>query len=82
MADIADVNRPGGWMVRASTLGGMVRTFYVYELDDEKAAALAKTAIQATNGERIDTVKLLDVDELEKHGLKSGDVKQFVTGLV
>ena len=60
----------------------IVRTFYVYELDDEKAAALAKTAIQATNGERIDTVKLLDVDELEKHGLKSGDVKQFVTGLV
>lgn len=25
--------QPGGWMVRASMLGGLVRTFYVYELE-------------------------------------------------
>ena len=76
-AEIEDRNRPGGWMVRASVLGGLVQTFYVYELDDKKAAALARTAIAATNGEMVDAVKLLNIQELEGHGLKPGDVKQF-----
>ena len=77
MAEIEDRNRPGGWMVRASVLGGLVQTFYVYELDDKKAAALARTAIAATNGQMVDAVKLLNIQELEGHGLKPGDVKQF-----
>ena len=75
--EIEDRNRPAGWMVRASVLGGLVQTFYVYELDDKKAAALARTAIAATNGEMVDAVKLLNIQELEGHGLKPGDVKQF-----
>ena len=77
MAEVEDRNRPGGWMVRASVLGGLVQTFYVYELDDKKAAALARTAIAATNGQMVDAVKLLNIQELEGHGLKPGDVKQF-----
>ena len=77
MVAIEDRNRPGGWMVRASVLGGLVQTFYVYEFDDKKAAALARTAIAATNGEMVDAVKLLNIQELEGHGLKPGDVKQF-----
>jgi hypothetical protein len=76
MAEI-DRNKPGGWMVRASLLGGMVQTFYVYELDDKEAAALARTAIASTNGEMVDAVKLLSIDELEDHGLKPGDVKSI-----
>ena len=76
MAEIEDRNKPGGWTVRASVLGELLQTFYVYELDDKKAAALARTAIAATNGE-IDAVKLLNIQELEGHGLKPGDVKQF-----
>jgi hypothetical protein len=40
-------------MVRASRLGGMARTFYVYELEDNKAADLARTAIAATTGETV-----------------------------
>jgi hypothetical protein len=72
-----DLNKPGGWMVRASVLGGLVRTFYVYELDDNKAAELAKIAIAATNGEMLEAVKLLNIHELEGHGLKPGDVRQF-----
>jgi len=76
-AGIEDRIRPGGWMVRASVLGGLVQTFYVYERDDKKAAALTRTAIAATNGEMVDAVKLLNIQELVEHGLKPGDVKQF-----
>ena len=64
MAEIEDRNRPGGWMVRASVLGALVQTFYVYELDDKLAAALVRTAIAATNGEMVDAVKLLNIAEL------------------
>lgn len=80
MAEIEDRdrNKPGGWMVRASVLGGLVQTFYVYELDDKKAAALARTAIAATGGEMVDAVKLLNIHELEDHGLQPGDIKQYV----
>lgn len=75
MAEIEDHNRPGGWMVHASVLGELLQTFYVYELDDQKAAALARAAIGATNGEMADAVKLLSIHELEDHGLKPGDIK-------
>ena len=77
MANIADIDKPGGWMVRASMLGGLVRTFYVYELDDNKAAELAKIAIAATVGETVETVKLLSLHELTGYGMKPGDVKQI-----
>lgn len=77
-AEIADRNKPGGWMVRASVLGGLAQTFYVYELDDTKAATLARAAIAATNDEMVDAVKLLNIHELEDHGLKPGEVKQFI----
>jgi hypothetical protein len=73
-----DLNKPAGWMVRASVLGGMVQTFYVYELDDNRAAELVKIAIAATNGETVEAVKLLNIHELEGHGLKPGDVRQYV----
>ena len=75
MVKIEDRNKPGGWMERASVLGRMMQTFYVYELDDQKAAALAGAAIGATNGEMADAVKLLSIHELEDHGLKPGDIK-------
>jgi hypothetical protein len=78
MANIADIDKPGGWMVRASMLGGLVRTFYVYELDDNKAAELAKIAIAATVGETVETVKLLNLHELTGYGMKPGDVKQIL----
>ena len=78
MANIADIAKPGGWMVRASMVGGLGRTFYVYELEDNKAAELARKAIAATVGETIDTVKLLNIDELTGYGMKPGDVKQYV----
>ena len=78
MAKIEDRNKPGGWMVRASVLGRMMQTFYVYELDDKNATALARAAIAATGGETVDAVKLLNICQLEDHGLKPGDVKQYV----
>ena len=78
MANIVDIDKPGGWMVRAKTLGGLVRTFYVYELDDNKAAELAKTAIAATVGEMVETVKLLNLHELTGCGMKPGEVKQIL----
>ena len=65
-------------MVRASVLGSFEQTFYVYELDEKKAAALARTAIAATDGEIVDAVRLLNIHELEDHGLKPGDVKKYV----
>ncbi len=43
-------------MVRASLLGGMVRTFYVYELEDNKPAELVRIAIAATCGEVVEAV--------------------------
>jgi len=78
MAHIAGIESAGGWMVRASMLGGSVRTFYVYELDDNKAAELAKTAMAAIIGETVETVKLLSIHELAGYGMKPGDVKQYV----
>ena len=78
MANIADIDRPGGWMVRASMADGLARTFYVYELEANKAAELARNAIALTLGETIDTVKLLNIHELAGYGMKPGDVKQFV----
>jgi hypothetical protein len=77
MANIADIDKPGGWMVRASMVGGLVRTFYIYELDDNKAAELAKTAIVTGIGETVETVKLLNIHELAGFGMKPGDVKQY-----
>ena len=76
--NIADIDKPGGWMVRASMLGGLVRAFYVYELDDNKAAELAKIATAATVGETIEKVKLLNLHELTGYGMKPGDVKQIL----
>ena len=36
MVELIDRNEPGGWMVRASVLGGLVQKFYVYEIDEKK----------------------------------------------
>jgi hypothetical protein len=78
IVNIADIDRPGGWMVRASIIGGSDQTFYVYELEDNKAAELARKAIGVTIGETIGTVKLLNIHELTGYGMKPGDVKQHV----
>jgi hypothetical protein len=78
MTNTVDIDKPGGWMVRASMPGGLVRTFYVYKLDDNKAAELAKIAIAQTVGEAIETVKLLNIHELTGCGMKPGDVKQYI----
>jgi len=77
-ACMTDIDKPGGWMLRASMPGGLVRTFYVYELDDNKAAELAKAAIAVTIGETIETVKLLNIHEFTDYGMKPGDVKQYI----
>jgi hypothetical protein len=58
--------------------GGLARTFYVYELDDNKAAELAKAAIAVTIGETVETVKLLNTHEFTGYGMRRGDVKQYV----
>jgi hypothetical protein len=76
MANIAEIDKPGGWMVRTSVVGGLARTFYVYELDDNKAAELAKIAMVTTTGETVEAVKLLNIHELAGFGMKPGDVKQ------
>ena len=66
-----------GWCAHRRS-AGWCRLFFVYELDDKKAAALARTAVAATSGEMVDTVKLLSIRELKDHGLKSGEVKRFI----
>jgi hypothetical protein len=76
--NITDIDEPGGWMVRASVVGGQARTFFVYELEDNKAAELARKAIDVTLGETISAVKLLNIHELTGYGMKPGDVKQYV----
>jgi hypothetical protein len=78
MPQTEDRNKPGGWMVRASVLGGFVQTFYVYELDDNQAAEFARRVIGATIGETVETVRLLNVHELTDYGMKPGDVKQYI----
>jgi hypothetical protein len=78
MTEIADRNEIAGWMVDASVHGGSVQRFYVYELNNKKAAAMARTAVAATDGDWVDTVKLLTIDDLEGHGLKPGEVKQII----
>ena len=78
MPQTEDRNKPGGWMVRASVLGGFVQTFYVYELDDNQAAEFARRAIGATIGETVEAVRLLNVHQLTDYGMKPGDVKQYI----
>jgi hypothetical protein len=80
MANIADIDKPTNRaaVVRVSMLGGLVRTLYVYELDDNKAAEWAKIAIAAIVGETVETVKLLNLHELTGYGMKPGDVNQIL----
>ena len=78
MPQAADRNKPGGWMVRASVLGALAQTFYVYELDDNHAAELARRVVGATIGETVETVRLLNIRELTDYGMKPGDVKQYI----
>jgi hypothetical protein len=79
--DSADISKPGGWLVRASLVGGSPLTFYVFELDNNKAAELARSAIPATLGEAIEAVRLLNIHELTDYGMKPGDVKQLSNAL-
>jgi hypothetical protein len=76
--NMVNIEKSGGWMVRASMVGRLARTFYVYELDDNKAAELARKAIAATIGETVEAVKLLNIHELTGYGMKPGEVKQIV----
>jgi hypothetical protein len=80
MPETEDRNKPGGWMVRASVLGELEQTFYVYELDDGQAAEMARRAIGRTIGETVEAVRLLNVHELADCGMKPGDVKQTSNG--
>ena len=78
MANMVDMEEPGGWLVRTSRFGRLARTFYVYELDNNKAAELVQNAISATIGETVEDVKLLNIRKLMGYGIKPGDVKQLI----
>jgi hypothetical protein len=75
MAKVADINRPGGWLVEEETQGNppLKRHFKVYERDEEKAIELAR-AYGATGKAR--AMKKLSVDELTANGMRPGDVKE------
>jgi hypothetical protein len=78
MANVVDFEEPGGWMVRTSRFGHSARTFFVYELDNNKAAELVQDAISATIGETVDSVNLIHVRELTGCGMKPGEVRQLI----
>jgi hypothetical protein len=78
MANMLDMEEPGGWLVRTSRFGHLARTFYVYELDNNKAAELVQNAISVTIGETVEDVKLLNIRKLMGCGMKPGDVKQLI----
>jgi hypothetical protein len=75
---MVDMEEPGGWLVRTLRFGHLPRTFYVYELDINKAAELVRNAISATIGETVEDVKLLNIRKLMGCGMKPGDVKQLI----
>ena len=75
MAQTADINRPGGWLIEEEVQGSPPRKRYfkVYELDEEKAVELAR-AYGATGKAR--AVRKLNVHEFTGADMQPGDVKQ------
>jgi hypothetical protein len=74
MANVDDIDRPGGWLVEETIRGSnLKRYFKVYELDEEKAVELAR-AYGATGSAR--AMKSLNVHEFTGDDMQPGDVKQ------
>jgi hypothetical protein len=74
MANISDINRPGGWLIEETIPGSdLKRYFKVYELDEQQAVELAR-AYGATGRAR--AVKRLNVHELTGDNMEPGQVKQ------
>jgi hypothetical protein len=74
MAQVEDINRPGGWLVEETIRGGSLKRYFkVYELDEEKAVELARAYGAASNAK---AVKKLNIRELSGDDMRPGDVKQ------
>jgi hypothetical protein len=79
MADVRDIDQPGGWLVRVITPGApaISRYFYAYELDQARAEQMVRTAANVTHGETCEALKQLNIHALTGEGMNPGDVKQY-----
>jgi hypothetical protein len=68
-----DIDKPGGWVMRVKTLPDLARTFYVYELDESAAIALAKEKVPVGPGETVKVVAQANIHGLTGLGMKPGD---------
>jgi hypothetical protein len=75
MAEVRDIDRPGGWLVRVTTPGNspIERYFKVYVLDQARAVR----SVLITAGEMAEVVKQLNVHEFTGDNMRPGDVKQL-----
>ncbi len=74
MAEVRDIDKPGGWLVRVTTPGNppIERNFKAYELNRDRAITL----VPIEPGETAEAIKRLNVHEFTGDGMRPGDVKQ------
>ena len=80
MAKVEDIGKPGGWLVRQTTVGDppLAQYFYVYELDKARAVELVKAEYSIGTGDTFEAVSQLNVHELTGYGVKPGEMKEHV----
>ena len=77
MTNINDINKHGGWLARVTTSGDppLMRHYFVYELDKDRALALVSPRV--SEGETVELLRGLKVHELTGYEMKPGDVKLY-----
>ena len=62
--------------MRVKTPPDLARTFYVYELDQNAAIALAKQKVPVGPGETVEAIAQANIHALTGLGMKPGEVLQ------
>ena len=76
MAEISDINRPGGWLVEVRTLGGDPEYYKAYELDQTRAIDRVRAFATVPLTDTCVAVKQLNVHEFTRDNMMSGQVKR------
>jgi hypothetical protein len=76
MADVRDIDKPGGWLVRVTTPGNpqIVQDYKVYELDLGRALTLVRQAAQVSNSESCEAIEQLNLREFTGDAMQPGQV--------
>ena len=79
MADVRDINRPGGWLMEVTTPGNPPRIRHYKALDQARATRLVSAGLGPN--EICEPVRQLNMHEFTGDDMRPGDVKQHVYAL-